>query len=272
MGKVNCPKGGARVLREGKDGTVGKALSVLDQVAAFERPVRFSEILAASPYPKPTLYRLVQALTNQGILAFDPDRQTYAPGLRLVRLAHAAWLQSTLAPVARARLDTLSAEVGETIHLAQLDLGQVLYIEKRDALRPEEMYSETGKVGSAYCTAVGKALLAFAPKAERDRLIDLQSFHQFTPNTITSADALHDALDAIVGRGFALEDEEQKLGVVCIGVPVLTEMGRPIGGLSIRSTLADHTIDDLVKFAPALQQAARDIAYDAAKWHVKYER
>lgn len=78
-------------MRDKEDGTVGKALAVLDQVAAFGHPVRFNEILADSPYPKPTLYRFVQTLTNQGMLAYDPDRQTYAPGVRLVRLAHAAW-------------------------------------------------------------------------------------------------------------------------------------------------------------------------------------
>ena len=76
------------------DGTVGKALEVLDQVAAFGRPVRFAELLATSTFPKPTLYRFVQTLTSQGMLSFDPDRQTYSPGLRLVRLAHAAWDQS----------------------------------------------------------------------------------------------------------------------------------------------------------------------------------
>ena len=57
------------------DGTVGKALDVLDQVASFGRPVRFSDLLAHSPYPKATLYRFLQTLTNQGMLAFDPDRQ-----------------------------------------------------------------------------------------------------------------------------------------------------------------------------------------------------
>jgi DNA-binding IclR family transcriptional regulator len=72
------------------DGTVAKALAVMDEIAAFGRPVRFAELLDRSPYPKATLYRFVQVLTKQGMLHFDPDRQTYAPGLRLVRLAHAA--------------------------------------------------------------------------------------------------------------------------------------------------------------------------------------
>ena len=95
------------------DGTVGKALEVLDQVAAFGRPVRFSDVLARSEFPKPTLYRFIQTLTNQGMLQYDPERQTYAPGLRLVRLAHAAWAQSSLAPVARPHVDALSAETGD---------------------------------------------------------------------------------------------------------------------------------------------------------------
>ena len=64
------------------DGTVGKALEVLDQVASYGRPVRFSELIDASPFPKATLYRFVQTLTNQGMLAYDPDRSTYAPGVR----------------------------------------------------------------------------------------------------------------------------------------------------------------------------------------------
>ena len=148
------------------DGTVGKALDVLDMVATAARPVRFTELLAQSRYPKATLYRFLQTLTNQGMLAFDPATQTYALGVRLVRLAHAAWSQSSLAPIARPWLDRLAADLGETVHLAQLDQGQVLYVDKRNAARPVEMFSSAGKVGPAYCTGVGKAMLAFLPAGE----------------------------------------------------------------------------------------------------------
>ncbi len=137
------------------DGTVGKALDVLDQVAAFERPVRFGELQDNSAYPKATLYRFLQTLTNQGMLSYNSDRQTYSLGMRLVRLAHAAWTTSSLAPIARPFLDALSAEIGETVHLAQLDASQVLYVDKRNARQPVEMYSQAGKLGPAYCTGVG---------------------------------------------------------------------------------------------------------------------
>ncbi len=257
--------------RDTEDGTVGKALAVLDQVAAFGHPVRFGEILSKSAYPKPTLYRFVQTLTNQGMLSYDPDRQTYAPGVRLVRLAHAAWAQSTLAPVARPYLDALSADVGETVHLAQLDNAQVLYLDKRNAVQPVQMYSQAGKVGPAYCTGVGKVMLAFTPEPQLDRIIAQQSFHAFTPETLTTPDALMEELDNIVARGYGFDREEHEPGIICIAVPILTEKGRPLGGLSVTSTTARQSLDKLEKLAPMLQQTARDIAYDAAHWHIKDE-
>jgi DNA-binding IclR family transcriptional regulator len=131
----------------GGDGTVAKALAVLDEVAGAGRPLRFSELQARSDFPKATLYRLVQTLTHQRMLQYDPERGTYTPGMRLVRLAHAAWQHSSLAPIARPHLDALSDRVGETVHLAQLDNGQVLYVDKRNAREPVEMFSQAGKVG-----------------------------------------------------------------------------------------------------------------------------
>ena len=149
------------------DGTVGKALDVLDLIARYGRPVRFSELQEIAPFPKATLYRLVQVLLGQGMVAFDPDRGTYSLGMRLVRLAHTAWEQSSLAPIARPHLDTLSASVGETVHLAQLDNAQVLYVDKRNARVPVEMYSQAGKIGPAYCTGVGKAMLSPGERSKR---------------------------------------------------------------------------------------------------------
>ncbi len=95
------------------------------------------------------------------MLSYDPDRQTYALGVRLVRLAHAAWAQASLAPVARPYLDALSAEIGETVHLAQLDNGAGALCRQAQRRPPVEMFAQAGKVGPAYCTGVGKAMLAF---------------------------------------------------------------------------------------------------------------
>jgi DNA-binding IclR family transcriptional regulator len=248
------------------DGTVGKALEVLDQVAAFGRPVRFSELLAQSPFPKPTLYRFVQTLTNQQMLSYDPDRQTYAPGVRLVRLAHAAWEQSTLAAVARPHIDALSTVVGETVHLAQLDNAQVLYIDKRNAGQPVEMYSQAGKVGPAYCTGVGKVMLAFSEPGRADAIIEQQSFHVFTPQTLNTPDALRDELADIRTNGYGFDREEHEPGIICVAMPILSETGRVLGALSVTSTTGRTNLAGLEAYVPILQEAAAKIARDAQNW------
>jgi DNA-binding IclR family transcriptional regulator len=248
------------------DGTVGKALDVLDQIAGYGRPVRFGTLLTDSPYPKATLYRLLQTLTSQHMLEYDPEHQTYTLGMRLVRLAHRAWTQSSLAPIARPHLDALSAKLQHTVHLAQLDNAQVLYVDKRNAVQPLEMFSDAGKVGPAYCTGVGKAMLAFLPENELERAIEQQSFHRFTPHTYADAEALKTELYAIRRRGYAFDREEHEPGIICIAHPVLTDTGRVLGALSVTSSTQRMTLDELESLVPHLARTATAIAADAQDW------
>jgi IclR family KDG regulon transcriptional repressor len=248
------------------DGTVGKAMDVLDQVAAFGRPVRFHALLAASPFPKATLYRFLQTLTSQRLLEYDTESQTYSVGVRLVRLAHAAWNQSSLAPIARPHLDDLSARIGLTLHLAQLDNGQVLYVDKRNASQPVEMFSEAGKVGPAYCTGVGKAMLAFLPELDRKRMLTQQSYHRFTDATYTDAASLQAELDNTLTRGHAYDREEHEPGIICIAVPVLSSRDRVLGGLSITGATKDMDFARLDALVPDLHTTAQAIAAEVEAW------
>ncbi|WP_224816129.1 IclR family transcriptional regulator [Hasllibacter sp. MH4015] len=248
------------------DGTVGKALAVLDAVASFGRPVRFSELLLSSPYPKATLYRLLQVLTKQSMLTYDIERQTYAPGLRLVRLAHSAWQSASLAPVARPYLDALSAEVGETVHLAQLDGGQVLYVDKINARTPLQMYSQAGKVGPVYCTGVGKAMIAFLSDAEVEPILQQQSYHAFTPATLASPDSLRAELVEIRARGHAYDREEHEPGIICIAVPILTRSGRVLGAVSVTSSTSRTSLAGLNAHLPRINAAVASIAGEAQDW------
>ncbi len=249
-----------------RDGTVGKALGVLDQVASFERPVRFSELLEASPFPKATLYRFLQTLTSQNMLQFDPEMQTYALGVRLVRLAHAAWTQSSLAPIAKTHVEALSRSVGETVHLAQLDNAQVLYVDKQNAVNPLPMYSQAGKVGPAYCTGVGKAMLAYLEPDEQDKVIAQQSFHKFTETTHTSAESIRIELSNIRANGYGFDREEHEPGIICVAMPILTKRGRVLGALSVTSSTSRTNLAALEKLVPQLKATANAIADDLQSW------
>ncbi|UTW10714.1 IclR family transcriptional regulator [Marinobacterium rhizophilum] len=248
------------------DGTVGKALNLLDQVAAIGHPVRFSDLLTNSEHPKATLYRLLQTLTSQGMLSYDPDRQLYSLGVRLVKLAHAAWRQSSLAPIARPFLDELSHKLGETVHLAQLDHGQVLYLDKRNPAKPLMMFSDAGKIGPGYCTGVGKAMLAFLKDSAREQCIKQQAYHRYTDNTLTSAQTLRAELDEIRVKGIAFDREEHEPNIICIAAPILSGSDRVLGGLSITTSTQRYTLQALENFKPDLLETARKIAEQADLW------
>ena len=248
------------------DGTVGKALEVLDLVASFDRPVRFSELLVQTDYPKASLYRFLQTLTNQGMLSYDAQTQAYAPGLRLVRLAHSAWRQSSLAPIARPFVDDLAAHVGEAVHLAQLDNGHVLFVDKRKTTDVFETLAQTGKVAPAYCTGVGKAILAFMTPERRDRAILQQSFMAYTPATHQNADTLRNELDQIAGDGFAFDREEHERGIISIAAPILPPSGIVVGAVSIATSTSRHGLDDLNAFRDALTTTTQKIASAIDTW------
>ncbi|MEZ5779824.1 MAG: IclR family transcriptional regulator [Paracoccaceae bacterium] len=248
------------------DGTVGKALDVLEMVAERGGSVRFSELLDMSRYPKATLYRLVQTLTKQQMLRHDSESGNYFLGVRLVRLAHSAWAQSSLAPIARPYIDALSRETGETIHLAQLDRGQVLYVDKRNAARAIEMFAQAGRVGPAYCTGVGKAMLAYLDKEGLEDALKAQSFYRHTANTIANARELRAELAQIRERGYAFDREEHEPGIICCAVPILSRVGKPLGALSLTSSTNRATLDQLETYSGKLLKVADQIANDAQSW------
>ena len=212
------------------DGTVGKALDVLDLVAGFGHPARFSDLLAHSPYPKATLYRLLQTLVRNGCWL---STRTAAP----IRLA-LGWCGWPMRHGTKARLPQSRGRISmrcqpkwaKPWHLAQMDHAQVLYVDKRNARDPIPMYSQAGKVGPAYCTGVGKAMLAYLPEANLPGILSQQSWHAFTAKDHHQR-YRHDAgtdLDPR-GRGFAFDDEEHEPGIICVAVPILSTGGAVSG-------------------------------------------
>ncbi|MBV6658706.1 MAG: IclR family transcriptional regulator [Devosiaceae bacterium] len=246
------------------DGPVTKALVLLDAFAEAEQPLRFADLRDRLPFPKATLHRMLKSLVDERMLALHAPTGTYQLGPRLIRLAHATWAHGSLVDAARSVLDALHTDLGKTIHLAQLDSGQVLYLDKRVGNRGLAMFSRPGKVGPGYCTGIGKAMLAHLPPDALEEALAQQTFRPHTPHTLTSSAALRAELLAIRDRGHAFDREEHEPGIICIAVPILGEGGALYGGLSATGPGTVEQIDTLTALAPRLKTAARVIAAEAA--------
>ncbi len=244
-------------------GTLAKGLALLEAVATGAQPLRFTDLLKTQPYPKATLHRLLKSLIEADMVIYDTEQRTYHPGLRLIRLAHSAWLRSSLADVARDTLDELAVELGETIHLAVLDNGQVLYLDKRTATQPVTMFSSPGKVGPAHCTGVGKVMLAHLDSEALDRALERQSFHKYMPATIDTKKALRAEIAEIQKLGHGFDREEHEPNIICIAVPILSSRNTLLGGLSVTSTKFVTDLKKLGAYAPKLKVAAAMIAEEA---------
>lgn len=260
------PKGKKMATEGRSDGTVGKALNVLDQVADLGQPVRFSELLALSDYPKATLYRLLQTLVHQELVAFDSDRQTYSLGMRLVRLAHSAWQQASIAPIARPFIDKLAEQVQETVHLAQLDNGHVVFVDKRRTTRAFDTLAQTGKIAPSYCTGVGKAILAFLPEEKRMHALSQQAFLQYTPSTHSCIGSLLPELETVRREGVAFDREEHEVGIISIAAPIICAPDHTIGAISIATSTSRRSLEELETHRPALLQTTANVAAVAANW------
>ncbi|WP_420410110.1 IclR family transcriptional regulator [Hoeflea sp.] len=247
-------------------GTVGKALGVLDIVARFGRPVRAAEIQAVSDLPKGTVYRFLQTLTEQNMLSYNPDLRVYSLGVRLVRLAQVAWRTFQIAPVSQPHLHALARKIGLAVYLSKLDGGQCVSLERGMPDVRAGVFQDVDRVYPAYCTAVGKAMLASLSEQSLAMALRQQSFQRLTERTITDAEALRADLETVRARGYAIEDGEHVRGIIAVGVPILTRSGRLIGGIAVHAPDRRTDLEELKMQIPDLHNTARAIASDAADW------
>ncbi|MEM8569637.1 MAG: IclR family transcriptional regulator [Pseudomonadota bacterium] len=247
-------------------GTVGKALGVLDVVAGIGRPARASEILAASDLPKGTLYRFLQTLTEQNMLSYDAERRVYFIGVRLVRLAQVAWRNFEIAPVARPHLDALARKIELATYLSKLDGGQCVSLERGTPEVIAGVFHDIDRVYPAYCTAVGKAMLASLPDEARENALTMQSYHPLTEATISDPDTLRADLTKTSERGYAMEDGEHVPGIIAVAVPILSPGGALLGGIGVHAGDRQTDFKKLKSHIPDMHRTAAGIARDAAEW------
>lgn len=247
-------------------GTVGKAMDVLDIVVSFGRAVRFQDVLEASSYPKATLHRLLQSLTSTGMLAYDEERSLYMPGMRLVRTGRHAWSQSSLASLARPFIEALAKDVGETVHLAQMENSRVIFIDKITPGKGFRTMASPGRLSPAHCTGVGKVMLAFMPEERRAAALERLTYEPFTPNTHTGPETLLPDLEQIRQAGVGYDRQEHEEGIMSVAAPIIGGAGQVIGAVSVVTSTFRMKAPDMEKFRPALSRTAAQIGSEAARW------
>lgn len=212
-----------------------RAFRMLDLLAdGIERSL--TEISEAIDLNTSTTFRLVATLEYHRYLSRDEDSGKYMLGLACLELAKAFQVGHSLARLAAPDLEALRDDVRETVHLAVLDGPDVVYVQKLPGLHAIGLLeSRVGGRLPAYCTGLGKVLLAYADPLHVRKLIKGShgTLERFTPTTITDVDELMDQLATIRERGFAFDWGEHEPDVRCVAVPVFGRNGGIPAAISV---------------------------------------
>ncbi|MEU4209381.1 IclR family transcriptional regulator [Streptomyces sp. NPDC026206] len=194
-----------------------RAFDLLERMADAGGEVGLSELSASSGLPLPTIHRLMRTLVACGYVRQQPNRR-YALGPRLIRLGESS--ARLLGTWARPHLARLVDETGETANMALLDGDEVVYVAQVPSRHSVRMFTEVGRRVLPHSTGVGKALLAQSPDDEVRALLARTGMPAATEKTITTPEDFLEELARVRDAGFAMDDNEQEIGVRCLAVPV----------------------------------------------------
>jgi DNA-binding IclR family transcriptional regulator len=242
-----------------------RALSVLEAVVAAERPQSLADLTATVRLPKPTLYRMLAMLESARLVMREPGARRYAPGPRLAALGRSVMLNGSLRAERHAILARLVEEIGETCNFTMLDGAEVVYLDRVEAAWPLRMNLSSGSRVPIHCTASGKLLFAFLPKAARTRLLAQLALTRYTDTTITDAKRLTTELAQIRAQRYATDNEEFHAGLVCVAVPVVDARKRTCAAIAVHAPMSRMPLERALEHLPSLRRAAEAMAATIAE-------
>ena len=237
-----------------------RALAILQMLSADGPDLSLGELSTKLELHKSTVHRLIMVLERHKLVERNSDNGRYRLGLKLFEFGTKAVAKLDLRGRARPVLERLVLETSETVHLCILDDTEVVYLDKVEPARSVRMASSVGRRNPAYCTAVGKAILAWLPEAQVESIVRKHGLKAVTANTITSFHELKTELAAIRDRGYAIDDEEIEEGVRCVGCVVRDFSGGPVAAISVSGPAFRLTREKLKSIARPVVAASNSLS------------
>jgi IclR family transcriptional regulator, KDG regulon repressor len=231
---------------------------VLDEVANHPDGTTLGELAKELNASRSTLHRFLMSLVDAGYVEQDAAGR-YRLGLRVLRLASSLLGGLPFRTAARAELGALVMATGETAQACMLDGPEVVYVDEIDSPHPLRLNTHVGTRLPAHSTAVGKAILAFLPDDERRPLVGW-GLQARTARTITDPLQLLDVLADVEALGYAVDDEEDMVGVRCVAAPVFDMRHVVVGSVGIAGPSARLDLADMPRKAQIVVETARRIS------------
>lgn len=239
--------------------SLGRVLDVLGLFSAERAELSLSEIADLQGWPKPTAHRVTTTLVERAFLARDPVTKRFRLGLAVARLVAPLLNSFRLPELARGPLRTLAAETGETVNLAVLDGAEALYLDSYPGTFRIRAQADPGQRVPAYCTAMGKCLLAQLDPEEARQRVGSGPYPPMTHLTARRWSDLAPMLDAARTDGFAVSVDEYEQGLLACAVAVHAD-GDTVAAINVAASAARVSRESLSEIlVPKLQATAQAI-------------
>jgi DNA-binding IclR family transcriptional regulator len=239
---------------------VRRALALLEAVAESADGATNSALSRALKIPKSSASYILRTLEDAGYLKRDEETGKYRLGLKVLSLSRGVMSHLDIRRMARPYLQSLVEKTHLTCHLAILDAGEAVYIEKVDAPGFVKVDTWVGRRMPVHSTSVGKALVSHLPESEVVAILRRHGMERRTPRTITSPARFLKELEKVRHLGYAVDDEENNPGARCVGAPVFDAERRVAVAIGVSGTSAQITQSNVPKLAELMKDAARRIS------------
>lgn len=240
--------------------SIERAVAILNAFSAEEPELGVTDLAERLELHKSTVHRFLVNLEAAGLVERNRHTSRYRLGLRIFELGGLVLQQMNLWDEALPFLEGLVRDSGETGHLAVLDGGEAVYIEKVEARRALRIPSAIGRGYPAHATSLGKILLAHLGEEAREAIIAERGLARCTPGTITDPARLRDELASIRTQGFAVDDEEYEEGLRCIGAPIVSHTGLVVAAIGIGGPVTRVTPKRVAELAELVMSAAGSLS------------
>jgi DNA-binding IclR family transcriptional regulator len=239
-----------------------RALRVLEMLASTKRGLTLSEIARNLEVGRSSAFYILNELELNGYVSRPSPRGRYSFTAKLFSLANSSLIGMGVRQEARPLLQSLHRRTGLTVHLGVLADDEVVIIDKITSASMRPLATWIGKRLPIHCTGIGKALMAHQPSTVVSRFL-AHGLIRYNENTIVAPVRFERELERIRSQGFAYDDEEETIGLRCVGAPLLTAEGEASAAFSVAGTIAQFDEEHLPDLIKAVQETAELFAKEA---------
>ncbi len=237
-----------------------RGLAVLQAFSQERRVLTTSQISQRTGIPRAAVRRCLYTLAKLGFVA-EEDNRLFSLRPRVLKLGHAYLATTPLAHAAQPVLRHISGTLNESSSVAILDGDEILYIARASTSRIMSIDLHIGSRLPAYCTSMGRVLLAEFSADALDEYLERTKLIQYTQHTIFSREGLRSTLESVRNNGYALVDQELEIGLRSVAVPIYGSEGRAIAALNVGVQAARIPIAEMEsRFLPVLREGAQELA------------